>query len=1403
MNRRTKRRLIVLVALVGGVAVAGVGGTIARKVQRAQMAERSLAEGLAAYEAGEYKTAISKLRTHLRIAGEDARAMTALGDAHRYVEEPNFKHLLTARNFLETAVALDPGNTRAREVLLDVHAQLGNWTELAQVAGALLETDPTNIKAARLRIEANLRRGDAEAALRAAREFVIAQDGAIEAHIEMLRAMQGVNRNTREQREYLESEVAPQHEGTTSMAVLRAMVEFDGDQHQRAAEYLLQAGKAGATDGPGARMLLESLELIAATTGNRELYGQSNEWLAQWLEDEAIAPHIYEVAAGRAWRSGQSQRAFDYASRAVGTEPESEAVFAWGLLGAMEMGMEGDQAVSRLREAFDASIDPEFPERANRWRELIDAAARLARGEPASDTPLIGDIDRGINTLGPDGVGIYYDALGDAGRYNTQDAIDRLAALGQQPSWGRATITLANVLQGNGRSAEAYSVLRWDEALKDLPGSAELMSDVFASVMEQLGTEAGPRLASLEALLAEQPQNPMLLSAIGRGALVLGETERAIDVARQLSASQAAEAAISAVRFARALQPIDAQLAEEIIDRIAVTATTPRQVSAAAIGLAGLGLHERARELIEARAQEGLGGTAFDWNLARIQLATVIGDAQGVETLEQISAANAGDARVHIEILNGPTIWTDLDRTGQVVARLREAQGDAAIEWRIFEAQRLLQTNDSQANADAATAVLGPVIQNPRGKRDTRAMLLAADAFERIDSTDSQLQALEFAADGNDPVAALPRLIGRLQDQGQSSKAGTRLGQFLALQNIPIDALAVRAQLLQRQGMHEQAAQDIEAIARAGYPQYVLRAGVLARPRGTEKPLTEEELRSLAAELRPQGQVYAAQLLARVGRFDEGLARLESLPADSEVGSRAVVVARYLSDEGQPDRALEYLIEQAEATGDADAWMEAARLLVGQLRVDEAWTLLGRAAAALPGNAAIAAFRASIDPDSDAAPFDRMAQFTASAAERDDASEGMKDLGAIAKAYTTGQADATQTAQALDELAGRNATLYPVWPLLVAVYQKLDQPEEAARRARDSMTALPGDPRPARDTAQLFIDLGRFEEALGAASRWRSLATDPKSQAEADMALGVSEYQRGNADRAVGLLAPLTERMLADTASYERPLLSLGEALTAADRMAQAEELLMPLARGHAGWASFMASVSVIAPSSPSNTDRATRWLETLTPVLAGDAQGTADIATAWMTLFDRTGDVAYADRVIALAESAGRAGADSWRLEAIRATALEARGEHSQAVTAYERSMELAGARVPALLNNAAWLLTTELGEHARAVALAQEAVTSSAGPGHARSDRATYHHTLGSAQLGAGDAAAALRTFEDGLQLAPSPSLQLGRVEALLAANRRTEAGEAYARLRPDAGWSDSHRSRYETLGERLGSG
>lgn len=1402
MNRRSKRRLIVLVSVAGTIVLAGVGGTTLRKINRERIAQSARTEGMAAYEQGDYATANRRLRVYLRYDRQDPQVLFALGDARRNVPEPNAKHLIEARTILDEALSYDPDNLRAREILLDIHWQLGQWQELARTATALLERDPDNLYAARLRVEANLQRGADDEAIEAARALVAIQDGAIDAHLEMVSTLSRIGRSARELRAYVQDQVAPQHEGSTGLQVLRAGIEFDFGDRNQAVAILERAGQTTPTDGVGARLLLDAIEQVSAATRSTELYEISQQqWLTSWLEDETIAPHLYEVAAGRAWREGDAQRALDLARRAVGGQQVTEAAFAWGILAAIELGRPDD--VDRLRNAFDQAVDKYSQTRADNWRDAIALFERWRSGQPAAQDPADRAPENVASPRGFEGVRLYADAMRLAERNSYRESVVRLAYLGEQPSWRRARLGEARVHMSNDQPARAVAVIRADPVLAESGAGIALLADSIATIAEQSGNAEVLNLEEINARLLQLPENPLLLATAGRAELVRGNTDRALELGQRLARAEAAQASLAAVRFAQRLGDIDPQLASSIVDRVAQTADSPQAVAMAAAGMAQLGRSEDARDLIDTRSKGASGVDVQAWTFARIQLANAIDDDQSLTELAQLSEANAEDPRVQREILAGSSVWSDPTLTSQVIVRLRASQGEGALDWRVFEARRLLADEANSEAARNAAALFEPIFQSESGRRNTQAMLLAARAFDRIGNQQSRLEALRFAADGDNPAAALPTLITVLQDTGRSELAAQRLRQFVEFGDLPIDLLRVRQQLLERQGMAELARRDIAALAAAGDAEYVLRNGVMTRPRDSRTPLTEAEQSALGSTLAPRAQIYAAQLLARVGRADEGLARLESLPEQSDAGSRTILIARFMTDNGRLDEAVEMLQERAARDNDADAWMEAARLLVGAQRSDEAAQVLARASESMPGNIAIENFAASLQGDGDEDTFDRMARFTLSAGQRADADEGMKQLAQVCGAYIDQQSTLTQTAEALERIAATQATLYPVWPLLLAAYEQMGDDAGAVRAARAAISALPGDHRPARDAVQVFMRLGQYQEAAGLAGTWLSLAPDAQSRTQAQIALGVCEFYRGNPQRTASLLEPHTDLLMGDVNANGPAIRALAEALVVIGRMDSASAILESLAQSDTQWAAFMASIATSAPPTPDNIQRAQRWLEMVTPRLTTDKQGAAFLASSWMSLHGITGDSGFASRAVDVATTASSNGVDSWELQATLATANEALERYQEAVVAYERALELSGAPIPALLNNAAWLYTARLGQHDLAASMAQRAVDSAQAANVPPAVRAIFFHTLGVSQLGQGNPQDALGSFDRGLALAETPSLRLGRIEALLATGQRSQARTEFGRLRPTETWSDSNTKRYQDLQNVLGSG
>jgi tetratricopeptide (TPR) repeat protein len=1407
MNRRSKRRLIVGGSVVGLVLLAGVGGTVVRQMQRERIAESSREKGLIAYEQQEYVEAVRRLQIYVRYDETDPAVSVALGDARRFVELPNSRHLLDSVVILDHAIQLsrDQGKPehipRALEILLDVHGQLNNWRELAETAEDLLALQPDNLYASRLLIEAHLLRGDNDAALAAADKLVENQGHSIEAYVEKAGVMSRARVPSREIVRFVEEDVAQRHAGTAGLAVIRASIEFDAGRPVAARDILVRAAEAGPTDGVGAKLLLDAIEEVAAATRDMALFDRSQAWLLAWLEDPALAASLYEVAAGRAWRLGDSATAIDMAMRARDALGASEATFAWGLLGAIETGLGDSDTGIALKGAFESAITPATRARAENWEEVIDACERLVAGQPPFEQATSIASRAAEAPRGPNGVAGYLEGVAQSERFNLDAASARLAQLSRQPSWRRARLVHARVLLGMNRPDRAAAILALDGDLTRTQAGSTLYGEVLAALSET-GVKQEEIAATLRDELERNPEAAVLLAAAGRSALALGDIDSAIEFGRRLANAEAAQATMAAVLLADRLAEHDNALARAIVDRVVETAEAPLEFAAAAVGMAQQGRVDEARALVERQAA---GEPSQQWDFVRIQLANVIDDAQSLRELEQVSSSNADDARIQTEILSGSVVWKDDELVGTVIGRLLEAEGEEGLNWRVFEARRLL-ASESREDARRAAQLFGAVFESEAGRRDSSAMIVAAEAFDRSGVPESELLALSYAADGDQPLLGLPRLIDRLQSLGRSEQAGTRLRQFVAMGDVPRDFRLVRLQLLERQGMLELAAGDIEALAQEGEAEFVLRRAIGTRPRGSLIPLSADEERVLDSELSPEDQVLAARLLARVGMVDEGLQRLRSLPATSDAGTRELLVAAFLADEGRLDEAIDGLLAYAKSDSDAQAWIEAARLYVGERRLDEAKDVLDQGLAALPGDPAIAGFRESLDEQSEASTFDRMARFTAAAGDRDDVSEGFARLAEICDRYVRGEIDATGAAAAFEEISSEQATLYPVWPLLIAGYEHIGESEKAAEAAQRAVRALPQDYRVSRDAAQLFMRLGEFDAALGMAAQWQSQAPTPQTRADAELVLGVAEFARGNARRTVALLEPHLDLIMSRAADNAAVIRALCEALVEIDRMEDAEAILLPLAQSDRQWAAFMASASTAGPMTPANVARASQWLETVGPWLEDDALGAAYVASGWNSLFKTTQDEAFARRAIRYGSTAIAAGGESWRLQAALGEAHELIGQPREAVSAYERSLELAGQGIPALLNNAAWVYTSQLGEHDKAIAKAQEAVRL-AGPASAdrrvRPTLAVFHHTLGSAQLAAGQADQALETFDAGIQLAETVSLRLGRIEALLALGRRSEAGDAYARMRPSDTWTEAQRERHASIAAVLGSG
>ncbi|MCA8943215.1 MAG: hypothetical protein KDB80_11700, partial [Planctomycetes bacterium] len=105
-----------------GIAGAAVYG--AREVYRNRLAERSRADGLAAYVERDYETAMPLLSYAVTRDRNDLEVLRALADSRAHVPEPGNRHLQSAAAMYRAVLDRDSTDLGALEALVDVFGQL-------------------------------------------------------------------------------------------------------------------------------------------------------------------------------------------------------------------------------------------------------------------------------------------------------------------------------------------------------------------------------------------------------------------------------------------------------------------------------------------------------------------------------------------------------------------------------------------------------------------------------------------------------------------------------------------------------------------------------------------------------------------------------------------------------------------------------------------------------------------------------------------------------------------------------------------------------------------------------------------------------------------------------------------------------------------------------------------------------------------------------------------------------------------------------------------------------------------------------------------------------------------------------------------------------------------------------
>mgnify|MGYP000061565265 CR=1 FL=1 len=1384
MSNKAKGRLVILLIAAAGVAAAGAGLYTLRQATQQRTLSSAREQGLAAYEQENWDETLRHLGRYIGTNREDAEAWLATADARHRVPADRGNHIAEALGYTRHVLSMEPNNTRALRLALELEVQLGQRTEALQTADRLLAIDANDRDALGVKAVIQQALGNEPGVRQAIARLDEAYPEDFDAQFFVVSRRMDLGDDPR----VIASELAlrlEQNPQNLSARLVHALV--------------LQ--RAGLLDR--ARESARAIE-PAALTARAELMGVAlrlYDVLGMQAEAEKIVTlatggnaqtSAVLVAAERAWKNGSPNEALRLIEpiRAQLTSA-SDRELGWSAFLDAAIGL-GEQ--SPLLRALQSRSTAE----ARGWVELVRGFRELDAQRPARARAVFRAIlerDRS-NELA-------WFLLGDSdlALAELRSAADAYRqTLRTDPRWLTAHVRLSETLMSLGEARAARDAAA--EAMRAFPREGVLLDAwlratvALAQGPSMLPEELASAIRFLERLVQVTPDDGALLGELAKLRAIEGETQiagmivaRLLDEERELTPARAAS--VVDVFRARGVA---------IDPRLQAMASRPTREDAFERAMQALreGRADEGREIIEQAARDATGEadrkTVEVWRALYKDRA---GDEDAPKALGALSSAHPEDARVQLAVLGAESIWRSPENAQPVIGRLRELTGEQATNWRVHESRRLLLVDRGERQAANVATLLGPVLR--REPDNVRALLLMSEAMSLLGDRDASIAHLNRAViAAPERTDLLPPLIAQLQAAGRENDAREAMERLATAGGLDLPARRARADLLIRQGMYSRAIAELESIADAsGEVNDRLRlAGTL-----TQSGRPDRAARIFESLLETHGSDVgvlqaAAEFYAMRGEMTRAESLAEQLPEDEHLRARfgAVLQARY----GDPSEGERRLVN-AIRTGNASTSVHLALVRHRAAHADPQGALQAaeQGAAAHPNDGRLARLVALLRA-AEAFGEDRdgvLARTLVSLANLPSGSGADELLTVAAQVTPGGASDRVRTG--LRRVVDQNPGLYEAAALQAALELHVGNADEAASIYRAAGARMPGNPAPLAALTELLLSTGRLDAAAVAAADWRRRV--PGDPIQADMVLAQIDAELRRWASVQSTLEPHEARLIEAADRAPAGLLLLARAHAAQGRVDRAASMLGEHIGRDAAWGSRAIGIGSVIPSPV----EARRWIERCATSIeqqSPSALHRAAIAMAWFDLAQRTLDDGDLRRVIASADRMEPSDRDSSGVTVLAALSAEQLGDRDRALELYRRAAE-AEDPSPVVLNNLAYLLLRDENNDGReSVAMARRAVAGGARmPIEARS---SFLDTLGVALLRTREHAEAEARFREAMRLTPGEArLRVGLGEALAGQGRTDEARQELERLPRDrSALDEAVRRRLEALESRL---
>lgn len=1421
MKSRTRKRLVAL--LVVGVLAAG--GVIALKAAKnagkARAAEEKLAEGLALYEQGQYAESIEPLNYAVSAGNRDPGVMLKFADARRKTPQENNRHLTHAMTIAKDVATREDPPGEAHEMLLDLYTRLGQAPELAETAADILAHDPDHLQAGVLRTQSLLQLNRVDEAIEVAEDMAERHPTETDALAMLFEALRVGERPDDEllarARELTENENAPARSlllaGQTMLRLSGSPVESaDNDEPLivEASEILETVLDSLASEDTqtaeltiglcdiASRKLAEWAGRQSLTDEQRAALPDPGERAEAFVNDSLEAdenPELRSFAIHRRWKQGRLAEAIAALVSAT-SPPDQGRTSDLGLL--LVSVRDPNSPIASMPEGFADQLESELSERKNesveaaRWLELAGGVASSAQGAFVASREAFAGVETGAEGIQQE-IARFLHAQGLLRAGESAVGLQKLGQLAGDPAWRRARYLLARISLDNGDSATAVSVMLNDPAIRNWPEGVALVTKAAIMQAESPGATAGSLRVALDlsqTYLDVLGQTPRAMAMRGRALAANGQTSEAIEIATSLLEMSPGEASEDVRVFADRLESIDGGLAEQLRVHAVTNAASPFSAIAKRIeSLINDGKLDTAERELELTGKPATPSERLGLELARALIARERGEPGATETLFAIAERHPESAEAQLALLNTPGAWQQLDNIERTIDRLRAITGSSGAMWKVHSAALRLERDDSTSKASKALIDLEEVLRIDPTNR--QALVVAARAADLLDDRAASTEYLARALDASPGRPDVyPALITSLLQQQRTIEAAELAEDFASLTIRDTKLLRRRAELLEALGLRAPALADRRVLAKQGLAEDRIALATLLANAGEFDAALEEAGRVEISELSQMQIAGLARAQASAGDPDGAVRTLSALPGLSELGPRDAVIAQLLLETGHTNRGTQAALDAARASEDATQWLIAVRALIQQGRPTEAGSIARQGTGVVDQSDDLRAIARALTRED----YTRQDVIASSALTMASTSQtdGASELAAILRPLLAGDLPSREAAGKLERFIGEYPRWYPARFALTSVYEELGRDGEAARAARDAVQALPGNPRVAADATRLLLRLGRFEEAVPTARKWKELTGRDSFEPDIHLAAAISAL--GRSREAIDLFTPHHDRLLENHQAYRPAVEQYLASLAATGGFGKVDDVFAAVEDDSVDWGLTMVRLASIVPVSQSAVARS--WIEQADGNLSTTPRGRFLLASAWNALGNRTGEPEDYRRSAQVPE-------DDDELPgtyAAAAASTSSLGDLEAATDWYAKAYAADGTD-PLLLNNYAYHLVLTERDAAAATRLAEQAVEAARQQDLSGAVLKEFLDTLGLAQLQSGQASAAVETFREAVRIDPFAShLSLGLAEALSAADNPSEAKIVLESIPADR-LPPSLRVRHTSLAERLG--